>query len=91
MFVVEQLMTIHLIKCALFTTHIVSLIFSFETADVFPTNHVALAVLITLRDPENEDLGPFHSSRQETSGMTGNGNARKASYGFHLLSLISDA
>lgn len=47
-----------------YSTHIVSLIFSFETADVFPTNHAALAILSTLRDSENEDLVPFHSSRQ---------------------------
>lgn len=60
----------------MFYSLLVSLTFSFETADVFPTNHAALAILIILRDPENEDLVPFHSSRQETSGSSGNGNVR---------------
>lgn len=77
-----QQMTTHLINCVLLTTHTISLIFTFETADVFPTNHVALAVLIPLRDPENADLVPFPSSRQETSGTAGSGNGRKLAMAF---------
>lgn len=36
MVVVGQLITMHLIKCVLFTTHIISLIFNFETTGVQP-------------------------------------------------------
>lgn len=76
--------------------------FIFKTVDVFPTNHVALAVLLTLQDPEwrrgscsakaepDEGLVPYHGLRQKTSGANGEGNARKSSYAFHLLSLSSD-
>lgn len=91
-----------LIKHALFTTHIVHTMFIFKTTDVFPTNHVALAVRVTLGDPEwrhvscsakagqGEGLVPYRALRQETSGVNGKGNARKSSYAFHLLSLSSD-
>lgn len=70
----------------------------FKTVDVFPTNHVALAVLITLGDAEwrhascstkagqDEGLVPHHALRQETSSVNGEGNARKSSNAFHCLS-----
>ena len=95
-------MTKQLIKCALFTTHIVPTTFIFKTVDVFPTNHVALAVLVTLGDPEwrrascnakagqDEGLVPYRALRQANFSANGEGNARKSSYAFHLLSLSSD-
>jgi len=76
--------------------------FIFKTVDVFPTSHVALAVLLTLQDPEwrhascnakagqDEGLYPYCAQRQETSGANGKWNARKSGHAFHLLSLSSD-
>lgn len=73
--------------------------FIFKTIDAFPTNHLALAVLVTLWDPEwrhascnakagqEEGLVPYHALRQETSAANGEGNARKSSYAFHVPSL----
>lgn len=76
--------------------------FIFKTFDVFPTNHVAFAVLVILGDSErrhascntkagqDEGLVPYHALRQETSAASGKGHARKIIYVFHLLSLSSD-